>query len=206
MYTPTKRFKRFQNTATGALIAASIMTLSSTTAMAAIIDSGVVNIAIPQTTAGVYLNFVTNAQGTSGAAVTGWDFNPYNSNSGTNLGIYTNPTTQGGIRGGGVASAAQPSQYQVLTAGTLVDGTSIFSSAIQATVPNFTAGVTDGYLGFRFVNEATSAINYGWIELTTTGPISGFPATIVRYVYDNTGAGITVGAPTPVQLQSFGVD
>lgn len=201
MYLTSKRYNKFRNTAVGALIAASVVMFSSPSAIAAVIDSGVVNISIPNTTSGIYLNFITNVSSTSAGAVAGWDFNPYI--TATNLGIYWNPILQG-VRGAGVASVAQPAQFAVLPSGTSVGPTSTFSSAVAAPTPNFTAGVTNAYLGVRFVNEGTSAINYGWVQLTTTAG-TGFPATIVRYAYENTGQPILAGT-TPVTLQSFNVD
>ena len=63
---------------------------------------------------------------------------------------------------------------------------------------------TGKFLGVRFFNESTSAINYGWLQLDT-GAAGGFPATINSNCYDNTGAGITAGT-TPVSLQSYSVD
>ena len=202
MYLTNKRYNKFRNTSVGALIAASVVMVSSPSAIAAIIGSGVVNISIPNTTAGIYLNFITNATGASGAAVTGWDFNPYG--TGTSLDIYWNPVLAASVRGAGVASVAQPTQFAVLPSGTSVGPTSTFSSSLAAPSPNFTAGVTNAYLGVRFVNEGTSAINYGWVQLTTTAG-TGFPATIVRYAYENTGQSILAGT-TPVTLQSFNVD
>jgi hypothetical protein len=50
---------------------------------------------------------------------------------------------------------------------------------------------TDGYIGIAFVNSQTGALNYGYIHMTTTGP-KGFPAEVLEYGFDNTGAAITI--------------
>jgi hypothetical protein len=57
---------------------------------------------------------------------------------------------------------------------------------------NFNAGV-DTCMGFVFTNATTLALNYGYVHLVTAAP--GFPATLVEYWYDNSGAAITAGPP-----------
>ena len=49
----------------------------------------------------------------------------------------------------------------------------------------------DGYVGFRFRNTATNAINYGYARFVAQGPL-GLPATLVGYRYDASGAPITI--------------
>lgn len=193
-----KRFNKFRGTKVGALIIASVATLSCMDAMSAVISSGIVNIPIPATTAGIYINFVTNATGASAASTPGWDWNPYNTTTG--LGFYWAPTPAGSF--GAVEAAVN--QAANLAPGALVSPASTFTNAIQSPNPTFRTTLNPGYVGVRFFNEATSAINYGWVQITTTAT-TGFPATIVRYAYENTGASITVGT-TPVSLQSYKVD
>jgi hypothetical protein len=55
---------------------------------------------------------------------------------------------------------------------------------------NWQGGV-DGYIGVVFYNETTSALNYGYVHLVTTGPL-GFPAQVHDWAYDNSGAAITI--------------
>jgi hypothetical protein len=50
--------------------------------------------------------------------------------------------------------------------------------------------------GFRFFNEATAAVNYGYLVMSTTGP-SGFPATITSWAYENSGVAIDQPIPEP---------
>ena len=77
-------------------------------------------------------------------------------------------------------------------------------AAVPGPMVNWHAGATGGYLGIRFFNEATTSVNFGWIQLNTTAP-NGFPATIVSYCYENSGASIMAGT-MPVSLQSYSVD
>ncbi|HEX7769232.1 MAG TPA: hypothetical protein VF422_04300 [Dokdonella sp.] len=150
-----------------------------------IVDSGVVNIAVPATFDGVYINWFTGATCTSSCGGAGYMFNPYNS-SGLNFFWPSgggNSTQNGGVVVGGA--------YAVLTSGETIDAARTFSTGNTATLlANWRAGAT-GYLGFRFLNPSTTTINYGYAQFTTTGA-TGFPATIVRYVYNSAGNPITI--------------
>ncbi|MDQ6654644.1 MAG: PEP-CTERM sorting domain-containing protein [Verrucomicrobiota bacterium] len=148
---------------------------------------------IPATISGVYINLATGATGGS-SALTGWDFNPYQISGTTNLGFYWSPDLSGGSRGAGVATGAGATTYATLSPGTTIGPSSPFTSAIAGTSANYnTSG--SRILGFRFVNEATGALNYGYMFMTL-GSTGGFPATIQGWSYDNTGAAITV-VPEP---------
>lgn len=200
MYKPTKRFNRLRGKTIGALIIGSIATLTAFNAAAAIVDSGVVNIPIPEDSSGIYFNFVTGASGTSAGSVTGWDFNPYLTGSG--LGIFWNSNLATPL-GGGMVAPATTTPLLILPAGTTISSTSTFSRTIQA-ASSLRTGFASAYIGVAFINEGTGVANYGWVEFSTTSS-TGFPATIVRYAYENTGQPITAGT-TPVSLQSFGID
>ncbi|MBN8481927.1 MAG: hypothetical protein J0L88_10110 [Xanthomonadales bacterium] len=177
-----------------AAVVAASSAMTSGSALAAIVcNAGTVPIAVPATTAGVYLNLVTGASGTA-AATPGWDVNPWGA---TNLGFFA--TAAAGNRYVGTGTVVS-----VLAAGTMIDASSpLTNAAANATGGGFLAGVTGGYLGVRFLDQA-SAVRYGWVSLNTTGP-NGVPATITGYCYQDDGTGITAGT-TPVSLQSFGVD
>jgi hypothetical protein len=178
------------------LILASVVTFSSQSVLAAVVDSGPVNIPIPATIDGIYFNIATGANGITPGAVPGWDIDPFQQ-TGPVLAFFWTATS------GGVGAA---NVYTVLAPGATIDGTSTFVQSAQAAASvNFKATLPNAFLGVHFTNEGTGAINFGWIELSTTGP-TGFPATIIRYAFENTGAAITIPPITPVRLQSFDVD
>lgn len=147
-----------------------------------------VNIAVPATFSGVYIDLATGATG--GGSFAGWDFNPYQTASG--LGFYWGTELVGGLRGGGVETAPLSNIYADLTVGTVVSAASSFTSAIQGANPNYRdTGVS--YLGFRFNNSGV--FNFGYAAIQTTagsGNGAGFPATILGWVFEDSGGPITV--------------
>ena len=155
-------------------------------AKAAIVYSGVVNITIPSTTEGIYLNVVTGAAGPRGAAP-GWDFNPYKNNAGLAFFAPTN--------GGTLAASSTTGSAALRLYGGETIGPSGTYNGNQAVGTNFFNG-GEACVGIRFMNEATGIINYGWVLLNTASG-NGFPARIVSYAYENTGAPITAGPLTP---------
>ncbi len=159
---------------------------------AAIIDSGPVNIDVPNTFLGLYLDFATGEMGTFGTA--GFDLNLYNVNTGN---LFFGFATSG-VSGAGVS--LDGTSYAVLTPGATVSSASLFvDRGFPAAMETWRAGATDGYLGFSFSNETTNALNYGYLQLNTTGP-NGYPANITRIVYEDTGGPITVPEPASASL------
>jgi len=145
-------------------------------------------IPIPATFGGVYVNLGTGASAPLPFA--GWDFNPYQQPS-LNLGFFW-ATTPAGSYGGVAATTTGP--YLNLTVGTVVSSSSTFSITITATNPNYLQTGTE-ILGFRFFNETTSAVDYGYLRMSTTAS-TGFPATILSWSYEDNGGPITV-VPEP---------
>lgn len=147
---------------------------------------------VPSTFDGLYLNLVTGASGSSGASTPGWDINPYN--SGTALSFFwagTPTASHGGVAG----SATGP--YLDLAPGTMISAASTFTATTSSL--QTTAFQTPGThtLGFRFFNESTSSINYGYMSLTSGGS-NGFPLTINGWSYENSGGAISVAViPEP---------
>ncbi len=63
--------------------------------------------------------------------------------------------------------------------------------------PEFTSKTA--FMGVQF-RDANNDVLYGWIRITG-GPTQGFPATVVDWAYENSGAGILTGAvPEPSSL------
>ena len=86
-------------------------------AHAQIVYSGPVNITIPTTTAGVYLNVVTGVNNPSPSGAPGWDVNPWGSGSFFLYGTGTGNGFASNFAGGTSATLADN-----LPLGTLVDG------------------------------------------------------------------------------------
>jgi len=177
-------------------------------AHAQIVYSGPVNIAIPATTAGVYLNFVTGVNGPVPGNVPGWDVNPYSSGT---LTMFNPAAPAGGVyvvNYPGGTSATAPDN---LPFGTLISAASGFGSGVVETtgISAFTLNSDNNYVGIRFQNEANAnATNYGWFQVHLGADyING--RTIIGYAYEASGVGILSGAtgvpePTSLALLSLG--
>lgn len=146
-----------------------------------IVDSGEIDLAIPATFDGLYLNWLT---GTSADPdVNFYDVDENDPANGLHFYWPNNTDGEGGV--GTVDS------YDVLASGATIGPASTFISVGgDADTSNWQAGV-DGYLGFRFVCGAPGGFCYGYARLTTTAP-EGFPATVVRYWYNSAGDPITI--------------
>jgi len=81
-------------------------------------------------------------------------------------------------------------EFAVLQEGDVVGPASAISAASKA-MTNWLGGAS-GYIGIAFENEDTGLLNYGWIQMTTSGP-DGYPATWGDYCYNNAGEAITIG-------------
>ena len=191
------RFNRFSALAA---LAVATATLTSTGAYAAVV-CGPSAVAVPATLDGIYFNIVTGAGGPTGSGTPGWDINMYL----TGGALYFFWPTAPANSAGGLAIGTV---YQALSAGAVIDASATYAVASggggAANFVNWQTTNTGKYLGVRFYNESTSAINYGWLQLDT-GPSAGFPATINAYCYENNGGAITAGT-TPVSLQSYSID
>jgi hypothetical protein len=177
--------------------------MTASKADAAVVYSGSRNYVIPSTNnfGGLYLDlqqpgtgvfFPANSGGGPGTA-TGWDVNPYWVANGNRLFMFTPAPTAsfGVIASGGFAS--------VLGTGVTVDSSATFGG--QYTSFANWDNVTDGYVGVRFLDSGSNE-RYGWIRFDTTGA-AGFPATLVDWAYEDSGAGIQTGAgviPEPSSL------
>ena len=146
---------------------------------ATVVYSGPTTITVPNNVDGIYLDLVTGATATSSASLPGFDVNPYGASG---FSVYT-PTTGGFDSTNGTAPAA-------LALGTSIGPSSTFVSGAAA-APAFRVTGTE-FMGLEFINDTTGALDYGWVEYTTTAT-KGFPATIIGYAYDNAGGSILAG-------------
>ena len=147
-------------------------------------------IAVPNTFAGVYINLLTGANNPVIGSVPGWDFGPWGN---SNTLAFFFPAAP--INSFGGVAAASTGPYLDLPLGSVISAASTFS--VSAATAQTAAFQTTGThrLGFRFFNEGTAAVNYGYLTMQTTGPL-GFPATITGWSFQNNGSAITV-VPEP---------
>ena len=155
-------------------------------------------IAIPNTFAGVYINLLTGANAITPGAVPGWDFGPWGS---SNTLSFFFPSTPANAFGAVAGTTTGP--YLDLTPGTTIGASSTFAAVTATTATTAFQATGTHTMGFRFFNETTSAINFGYLTMTTTGPL-GFPATITGWSFENSGGSITIPAvPEPATTGMF---
>jgi len=136
--------------------------------------------------AGSALDLATGNYHTWSAAVVD-NINPYD--DGTGLQVYWyNDVVPSAFRNR-VGGVVQSGQYAVLQSGATIGPGSTFSNSVSP-MTSWWPGV-DGYIGIAFYNSQTHALNYGYIHMTTSAPV-GFPAEVLDYGFDNTGAAITI--------------
>jgi hypothetical protein len=166
-----------------------------------------VNLNVPSTTSGIYLNLVTGVFGTTPASAPGWDLNPWGSGS-FNVWANNSASVNDGIIMN-FAGGTSATLVDNLPLGTMVDGTYAFSrtNGIETTGPTaFLLNSSSNYIGFRFLNEATGQINYGWAQFSLSGTSGSQPRTLIAYGYENSGAPIAVGAvPEPTTFGLLGL-
>ena len=154
-------------------------------AQAVVQYSGVVNLGVPATTAGLYLNLPTNSTAINAAA----DINPWFS------------TTSGWLLNG--SFLIQPDSLIVgttTTATPLPNGTPIDGTNATATTSAATMVTGTSIFGFRFFNEGTAQNHFGWIRINVSGAQT--PSTLIDYAWEtapNTAilAGATGGGTVP---------
>jgi hypothetical protein len=178
---------------------------------AAIVYSGVQNIALTNGAPGIYINLVTKAS--TSAPNSGWDINPYvNAGSSTFFGMYLPAVTTKLVKSS--AAGAGGADVAKLPAGATIDSTSTFIGQPaqfgfmnNATVGDWT-GTGLGYMGLQFREPGVNggATMYGWVQISkaiageppATGPTG---ITFVDWAYDDTGAPIAAGnVPEPSSL------
>lgn len=194
----------FQNSKLNAWLRISAVAVAATALLAdanAAIISFTNPTPVPNTFDGLYLNVLTGGKGTIESAVAGWDIDPYNFNH--NLAFWWNHANADSY--GGVAASAE-APYLDLAPGSVISAGSAFSVSPNSTaaVPFQAAG--SHVLGFRFFNEETGVVNYGYMTLSSSGD-NGFPLAIQNWSIDNTGAAIVVRAipePSTAALLTLG--
>ena len=80
-------------------------------------------------------------------------------------------------------------EFAVMQPGDTIGPDSIVSGGSQPMT--HWLGGADGYVGIAFYDEASGTVDYGYLHLTTNGPL-GFPAQVLDWAYDSSGAAITI--------------
>jgi hypothetical protein len=184
-----------------AAAAATVAVLGAQQADAALVWSGPININIPSTTAGVYLNVVTGVNAITPAGAPGWDVNPWNS---ATLSMFA-PTA---IAIGNTYMTTGTGWNNV-AAGTLISPANTFTNATANNVAApFTVNSSNNLVGFRFANEANAnQIHYGWMRISLSATGASQPRAIVEYAYESVaGVGVLAGVvPAPGALALLGL-
>lgn len=174
-------------------------------AQAAIV-SNLANIVIPNTTAGVYINFVTGVAASSPQGAPGWDFNAWG-NTSLNLWANNSASPNDGILTD-YWSGSSPTLIDHLPFTALVDSSSTFGrqSAFETTGATGFSLNSNNNIGFRFRNESTGQDNYGHMFISVFSTFAAQPRMIVVYAYENTGVGMKAGwIPEPSSLALLAV-
>lgn len=151
------------------------------------IVTGTVNLPIPQDEDGGAFDFLTGTFLPYSASRDD-HINLYDFGDGLYVYWYGDVWTQ---NVGGVTDSGG-TEFAVLQVGdTIGPASNVRAASIK--MVNWVGG-TDGYIGIAFENSDTGVLNYGYIHLTTTGP-SGFPAQVLEYGYNKSGAAITIPNP-----------
>jgi hypothetical protein len=183
---------------------ASLAAVASTEAV--IIYSGPVHIGIPVTADGLYLNVVTGVNGTSPGAVAGWDVNPYG--SGTLDWFGPTPTSSSGYVinafGGSSPTLVDNIPFDTLIGPASTFGSNNGSEPTGATAFHFNS--SNNYVGFRFFNESTGILNYGWLELYLGASFTDPARAIIGYAYESTGGVIGLPLDPPPDVPEPSMD
>ena len=173
-----------------------------------------INAAVPATIDGVYLNVEAQTSGSAGAAVAGWDLNPYGatamsffwsgSTNGSSAGVRLNTVAGGSTNGSTLSNLSQG----FVVGASLVGGSS--GASFGGGSANFTQSAQGrwnlnavNYFGFRFTNAANQ-VRYGWgsMQMGATAAVR----TILTIAYEDSGGSIQVGAvPAPGAIALLGV-
>jgi hypothetical protein len=182
--------------------------MTASKADASIVYSGPLNLSVPTTngTGGIYLDltmpgsFFIPTKGGGGASeglntlLPGWDVNFYRGSA-----TFTNALRW--YYNGAKAvfdSSGGSTHVSALAAGVTIDASSPLGT-FNAMTPSFTS--TTAFMGVEFLGPSNNQL-FGWIRVSG-GSTLGFPATIVDWAYEDSGAGILTGAgivPEPSSL------
>lgn len=179
------------------IIATLIITAAS--GQAALVYSGFQNITVSTSFTSVYVD--VDAASSSPTQASGWDIDAFFGGEAFGNSANFQPVRQ---------TVSVSSAIVRLELGDLVDGSDIYASTpagssthIGINPGQLASGVT-GYLGFRLITNNAAGPYYGWMRVSLSNTPQ--PGKIIDWVYDNTGAGIIVGAiPEPSSMALLGL-
>ena len=188
------------------LVAAAAVATTAGAASADIVWSGIVNLNIPSTTNGLYLNVLTgayNVDGGGGSTVAGWDVNPW---SAATLSFFNPANPTGGVY---VRDASTTVGVSNLCFGTVIGEGSTYSAGGAQTTGAFAFNLnsSENLVGFRLFNEDAGTVHYGWMRIELIDTLNGQPRSVVEYAFESTaGASIAAGVvPAPGVLALLGL-
>lgn len=163
-----------------------LFALGGAGARAAVLYSGLKDLAIPTTFDGLYLDIDTGT--TSTVEFTGWDINPFFGG----VGIANSPAFQAARTGTGNTDSILR-----LNLGDTVNTARLFSTGYGGSETHLGSGTgqfgigQEGYLGFKFTTNANAGPSYGWMRVVFTANTAG--ALIKDWAYETGGGAITTG-------------
>ena len=182
------------------LLPVALLLAATSSASAAIVYGGLVNIPIPYTFDGIYLNVITGATTTSEPG----DF--YSSPSSAWIGMDFAGVDV--VNGDGLSPLiVAPDQVVNLVYNTPVDSSGTFAAGPSASTshlgpaPGQFQPSVSGFIGFR-MNPSGGGDQYGWLHVSLNDDLSG--GTIHSYAYESTiGMPIGAGVPEPAVVTSL---
>lgn len=180
-------------------LAVGVAAASAWSASAAVVQRDI-NLVVPATTTGLYVNVETGATGPSAGSTLGWDINPY----GTSSLSFQLPLTlevSAMMRAPGATSGS---------AGRLVDGDVVgpsgsFTTSLTPVAFGSAAGQwrlnSDNFFGFKF-QPASGGVHYGY-GLMRVGATAAV-RTLVYVRYESV-AGVAITVPAPGAIAMLGL-
>jgi len=143
--------------------------------------------------------------GNNGGGLTNWDLT-FAPNQSSRMGVVSFDPASGLVASGSISGVAKLASGFVVgssLAGGLNYNQGISLTSTAGSTYEWLAGST-GYFGFKFKNAAGQLL-YGWGELALNSG-SKQEGTIVRFVYDDSGASVTTGVvPAPGAVALLGL-
>lgn len=168
------------------MAAALVFLFGVASSRAAIIYSGLEDIAIPTNFDGIYLDIQTGVTSTS--EFSGWDINPFFGGVGVANGPDFQPARTGTGNGDPII------RYSV---GDTISGGLLYSTDYGGSDSHLGAGSgqfgigQEGYLAFRLITNGGLSNYYGWVRVVFTANTGG--ALIKDWAYEDSGSPIVVG-------------